>query len=282
VGGPPASFRPFAPAKTGRDRARLVERRTDVDGVSMFALVSERTPRPGEAPLVFVQGLMVASDFLRPMLVRMGTDHVVAGPDLPGFGKSDKPGDPLDIPALAQALEGWIDAQRYARVCLVGCSLGTQIAVDLAARRPELVERLALIGPVMAPRLRSVPRALLRWQLQLPMELTQMPITVRDFARGGLRRAVATFRTMLTYRMEDRIPALTMPTLVVRGGLDPLVPQDWAAQVAAALPDGRLRVLTGHGHSVNFTAPDALAEALRGFLAGPATVRSPLTSRTLA
>jgi 2-hydroxy-6-oxonona-2,4-dienedioate hydrolase len=276
---------------TDRDTPRLVGRRTIVDDVAIFALQSADASRalqsadasrPDAAPLVFVHGLMVASDFLRPTLVRMARDHPVAAPDLPGFGRSDKPREALGIPALATALGGWVAAQGYSRVTLVGCSLGTQVAVELAAQRPALVERLALVGPVMAPRLRSAPRALARWQLQLPMELTQMPITVRDFVRGGLGRAIATFDAMLAYPIEDRLPALSMPTLVVRGGLDPIVPQDWAAEVAAALPDGRLRVLSGHGHSVNFTAPDPLAEALRGFLAGPLPVGPPIGTRAVA
>ena len=67
-------------------------------------------------------------------------------------------------------------------------------------------------------------------------------------------------------RIEDRLPFIAAPTLVVRGGNDPLVPQRWAEEVVRRLPRGELRVLAGLGHTINYTAPKEFMTALRPFL----------------
>ena len=59
---------------------------------------------------------------------------------------------------------------------------------------------------------------------------------------------------------------IVAPTLVVRGGNDPLVPQRWAEELVRRLPRGELRVLPGLGHTINYTAPREFVAALRPFL----------------
>jgi pimeloyl-ACP methyl ester carboxylesterase len=63
-------------------------------------------------------------------------------------------------------------------------------------------------------------------------------ITLTDYRKAGLRRAWATVRLALEDRIEDKLPGIVAPTLVVRGEHDPIVPQPWAEQVTRLLPKG--------------------------------------------
>lgn len=199
-------------------------------------------------------------------MLRLAPDRPVAAPDLPGFGASDKPDHALTVPELADALGAWLDGEGYESAVLIGCSFGTQIVAELAARRPDPVAATVLLAPVMDPDARSIPKALLRWSMELPHEVHQMPITVRDFARGGLPRAVETFRMMLDFPIEERVRQMPMPTLVLRGERDRIVGEDWARRVADLLPDGRYGVLPGARHAANYSSPDEFAAAVRRFL----------------
>jgi 2-hydroxy-6-oxonona-2,4-dienedioate hydrolase len=250
---------------TDRDEL-LMGVRTRVGDWSLYARVSRRPSTGEHLPVVFAHGLMVSSAALRPTLVRLAEDRHVGAPDLPGFGRSDKPDEALPIAALAEALGGWIDARGYERVALVGCSLGTQIVASYAAEHPERVGRAVLQGPVTDPRARSLRKIAMRGQLELPLEIPQLPVMVRDYIRGGPRRFIETLRLALSFPMEAYLPRLTMPTLVLRGQFDPIAPRDYCEDLARQLPDGRVEDVPMTGHAAYHTAPDRMTEALRRFL----------------
>jgi pimeloyl-ACP methyl ester carboxylesterase len=71
---------------------------------------------------------------------------------------------------------------------------------------------------------------------------------------------------MIRDRVEDKLPRIVAPTLVVRGSLDPVVPQAWAERAARLLPNGRLAVIPGGTYTLNYAMPDRIAAAIRPFL----------------
>lgn len=252
-----SSAEPLCPRAPVRHRTVLV------GGLPIHALTSRG---PGRT-VVCVHGVGVSSRYFTPTLDVLGAEFDVLAPDLPGFGGSGDPGFALDLPALADALLDWIDAMGLQRVALLGNSFGCQIAVEAALRRCDQVERLVLQGPTTDPAARTARGQIGRWLANSPAEdPRQMPLILRDYRDAGLRRLRRTFRAALTDRIEDKLPALALPVLVVRGDRDRLVPQAWAEQVTRLLPHGRLAVVPGAAHTLNFAAPDALAQAVRGFL----------------
>jgi len=221
-------------------------------------------------PIVLVHGLGVASAYLLPLARRLAVGARVLVPELPGFGSSPGPPRALDVPGLAGALLAFLDAAAVPRAVLVGQSLGCQHAVHLAARHPDRVTRLALLGPTADPAAPTLPRhalRLLRDAVREPVGLDLLQ--VRDYARAGTRRVLATARAMLADPVESVLPRVAAPALVVRGDRDPIVPQAWAERVAGLLPRGRLAVVPGGAHLVHFTHADATAALLRSFLAAP-------------
>src|SRR5919201_4398086 len=242
----------------------------DVGGRHMHARVSARALPPDAPVIVLVHGIGDSSRYMVPTAIELAATCKVYAPDLPGFGLSAKPSKILDVPALADALAAWMRALRLSRAVLLGNSFGCQIIAELGVRHPALIARAVLQGPTIDPRARSAPRQILRWALNSPFEpagaWTSLGSVVRqDYRDAGVRRVLATFRHALADRIEDKLPRLQAPTLVVRGAPDPIVPQRWDEEAARLLPDGRLVVVPGAAHTMNFTSPDALARVVRPF-----------------
>jgi 2-hydroxy-6-oxonona-2,4-dienedioate hydrolase len=242
-------------------------RRDVVRGLPMFSRFSVSPVPDGRIPLVLVHGLVISSSFLRDAARLLGVDHPTYAPDLPGYGHSAKPPKTYGVEQQAELLGEWMDTVGIERAALAGSSMGTQFASALALQRPELVERIVLLGPTMDPAARSRPVAMLRWLAESPHELPMAPIAIRDYVKAGVKRAMDTFEIALADRIEERLPQLHMPALVIRGEKDHIVSQEWAEEVARLLPRGRLEVVEGGFHALNYSWPECFAELVRDFLA---------------
>jgi hypothetical protein len=86
----------------------------------------------------------------------------------------------------------------------------------------------------------------------------------------GKLGALFTMWQMVTDHIEDRLPRIEVPALVVRGSNDPVVSAKWAEQAARLLPRGRLVVIPDGAHALNLDSPAELALVVRQFLGEPA------------
>jgi 2-hydroxy-6-oxonona-2,4-dienedioate hydrolase len=189
----------------------------------VYARAGPRHPEPDAAKVVLVHGMVVSSRYMVPTAERLAPLCEVYAPDLPGYGRSVKPAKTLSLPELADALAEWMQAAGLGSAHLVGNSFGCQVIAEFAVRHPGRVERLVLQGPTVDPAARSLGRQLLRLarnSLREPRSLG--PISMRDYWSAGLRRAVHTIRLTLHDRIEDKLPGIQAPALVVRGTRDPL------------------------------------------------------------
>ena len=235
----------------------------------VFARVSAGPRADRSDPVVLVHGQVISSRYMVPTAELLAPEFRVFAPDLPGFGLSGKPKRVLSVPELADALAGWMEANALERAALVANSLGCQVIVDLSVRRPELASALVLAGPTIDPRGRNAAVQIARWFMDWPGERPSLGLAhLQDYARAGMRRALHTFRHALSDRIEDKLPLVQCPTLVVRGERDPIVPQRWAEEVTRLIPRGRLLVIPGGPHCVNYSTPRAFARVVRIFLRG--------------
>lgn len=216
---------------------------------------------------MLVSGLIVSSLYMVPLMERLAPHYRVFAPDLPGFGKSDKPSRTLNVTELADALGAWMDAAGTGRAVLVGNSLGCQVIADMAARSPDRVAGVVLTGPTVDPAGRTLREQFKRLLVDVPRErLSIVPVWLRDFVAAGPTRSWQTARCALENRIEENLPRIHAPALVVRGAGDPVAPQAWAEQVARLLPRGRLTVVPGGAHALNYSAPDELFLLTREFV----------------
>lgn len=238
-----------------------------VDGLRMHARVSASQAPEGAPVVILVHGLVVSSRYMVPTLSLLAPCYRVYAPDLPGFGRSEKPSRALDIPGLARALDGWMEAMGLESAVLVGNSMGCQVIAELAVCRPDRMERAVLQGPVMDPGARTLPQQAARLALDCLREPPSLLlIEVLDLLVAGPLRSLHTFRYAAEDKIEEKLPLLRAPTLVLHGGRDPIVPEQWARELAGLLPDGRLVVVEEAAHAMNYDAPSELARHVRAFV----------------
>lgn len=240
--------------------------RTMVDGRCWYARVAAgRAPREC-LPVVLVHGLGISSAYFVPAAERLAAHLDVYAPDLPGHGRSDDPARPLDVTDLADALRAWMLVMRIDRASLVANSMGCQTAVELAVRYPDVVDRLVLIGPTLDREARALPRLLPRFAAGgLHEKASMMPLLVRDYLRMR-SRLMEELRFMLQDRIEDKLPRVAVPVLLMRGEHDHIAPQRWVDELAAHTPDARVVVVPGGGHAVHYGAPDRVVRSMLPFL----------------
>jgi 2-hydroxy-6-oxonona-2,4-dienedioate hydrolase len=253
-------------ASTATHSRKLRSVTVRVNGIPMHTLVSAEPPPVSAPAVVLVHGLALSGQYMVPTAELLADHYPVYVPDLPGFGDSGKPDRALDVPALADALAAWMPAAGLERAMLLGNSFACQIIADFAARHPDRVERAVLQGPTTPPRDRGWLRQYIRWRQNSPYNPPEMGAIARnDYLKCGIVRALLTFEYSLRDRVEEKLPKIRAPMLVVRGAIDPICHQDWAEAVTRLLPQGRLIVIPDVAHTLVFTAPHELVAAARPF-----------------
>jgi len=246
---------------------RLRDHWTTVDGRPVYAHASTDAPEPRRLPIVMVHGLLVSSRYMLRAAARLAARYPVYALDLPGYGKSGRPPNIQQLPELSAVLHEWMGAVGLRRAMFIANSFGCQIVTDLALRYPERVDRLALVGPTVDPRHRTALGATARLLLDGAREpLTYQPIIMRDVWDIGPRRALGMARVCLEDHIEERLPRIHVPTLVIRGDHDPLVPQRWGEEAARLLPRGLLAVIPRAAHVAHYDAVDRFMPAVLPFL----------------
>lgn len=246
---------------------------TQVDDDRWYARVSNGDRRH-PLPVVLVHGFGISSSYFVPLAERLAPRFTVYAPDLPGHGRSDTPAKPLDIPGLAAALRRWLLAMRFERVSIVANSMGCQVAAELAAGSPELIDRLVLIGPTMDSQARNLRRTLPRFVLGGLHERKSMTLLlVKDYARMG-PRLFHELRAMFGHAIEEILPQVAAPIVFVRGEHDRVVPQRWVDELAALTPQSRVIVMPGAAHAAHYSHADELAVHIGNFLEPPQQIPS--------
>lgn len=216
----------------------------------------------------------------------------VVRPDFRGQGASPAADDTVTMDQCAADVLDVVDALGLSRVHVVAQSMGGDVAVRVAARRPELVDRLVMLGssvraepPEQLEAFRPIADEVERagFQGDLLEMITQIMLGEscrNDPARAELvarhRAAFAALPTTLVHAVRgvverrsavDLLPAVTATTLVVSGGEDLARPPAWSQEVVDGVPHGELWSLPDVGHSVILEQPELVIPRVVDFLA---------------
>ena len=116
------------PRNPRRPASSLAERWTRVDGVDVFY---RESPQPPDAPVMLhLHGFGLSGRYLLPIAERLADEFHTLVPDLPGFGRSGRPVDPLDVPDLAHAAARFLDDRQVKSATLVGNSMGCPLSAN--------------------------------------------------------------------------------------------------------------------------------------------------------
>lgn len=223
-------------------------------------------------------------DEYRDVIPLLAPTHRVIAMDTIGFGDSDKPDRLMNVEAFGRAVIAFADALGLDRFSLVGHHTGGVIAVEVAGRNPARIDKLVLSGttcPDGEGRKRDWPsidavdtthdgsHMMELWRKRLPYYPVDRPDLldrfVLDALKVGLDRVEEGHDAVNSFRIEDPLPSVTAPTLLICGT------EDWAAlpeqdKLASYLPRCQRVLVKGGGIALVDHMPGEFAEAVLGFL----------------
>ncbi len=221
-------------------------------------------------PIVHLHGFAISGTYLMPTAKKLAGRGLNIVPDLPGYGRSRHPrGTPLNIPSLAKRVVALIDALELPQVVLLGNSMGCPVALEVAHLAPERVSHLVLVSPAGGDHNQPLARALAQLMQDGPRErLAMFPIAIPDYLRFGPINMLRLFREMTRFASLDRLLHVPVPTLVVLGDRDPLMPPPQRVHDVAARANEKVTVavIAGAAHAINFNHPGELAHAISQWL----------------
>jgi pimeloyl-ACP methyl ester carboxylesterase len=219
-------------------------------------------------PLLVIQGMGVDIASVRTMNERLGERYRVIAFDSRGAGRTSKPDIPYSIEMMVNDTIGFLDALGIKKAHVLGISMGSMIAIALAADHPERVKGLVL--HVAFHRVAFLQKAIwtLMWSTGTGRKKMiamsdfifrqQNPPTPESFLRQGLAPLAFDGRNLL-----QRIRA---PTLIINGTKDQAVPMKITRELARGIPGTKL-ILAEGDHLFAAKDPDLLVMPARTFLA---------------
>lgn len=229
-------------------------------------LVAE-TQGTGATTYVLIHGIgMGRSVFADAARHLRGHGRVIAI-DLPGYGEAPEPERTPTIERMADLVAAYLVERVPGRVVIVGHSMGSQVALEVAARHPRTVSCVVLVAPTVDRHARHALVQLWRLLRDIAGEHPKVILAgAREYLRAGpnLRRKL---RAMLVHRPEDAAPRVRVPALVIRGAHDPVCPQEWCRFLTGAFPDGRLEEIPERGHETLIRDAQPAVARIRAFTA---------------
>jgi pimeloyl-ACP methyl ester carboxylesterase len=256
-------------------------------------------------PIIFVHGLAGCWRNWLENLPHFGRGRRAIALDLPGFGESPMPSWPIEMPAYGRLIHDFCEKLGIDRVAaLVGNSMGGFVATEAVIERPERFERLVLVSAAgisfAEARGRRVDATLNMIEAALPFTVDPRPSWLR---RRRLRRALfgriiryperlrpellleqltpglrapglaSSMRSVGGYDTRDRLPEIEIPSLVVWGLEDQVVPVEAAIGYHRAIPQSRLEIFERTGHVPQLERPERFNSLLDDFVAGETVPR---------
>ena len=256
-------------------------RRIDVGGVRLHV----QEEGEGE-PLLLVHGLGTSGDLWLHQVPVLARHYRTLAVDLRGFGRSDKPREPgaYAVPVLARDIRTLIQALGLERLHLLGASMGGFIAQLVALDAPGLCrslilchtgQRMSIPAEIVASRVASLESS--------SMEDYGRLVAGQALAEGvspalfdWLTRMIAAndkdaYRQVLVEGLRDfdvseRVAELALPTLVIVGAEDRVIPPEEGVALAGRIPGARLVTLEGVGHIGYAERPEPFNAAVLEFL----------------
>lgn len=227
----------------------------------------------GNRAYILIHGIGMSAKYYLPLANILAEDAQVFLVELPGFSRNDKPSRPLSMAEFADSVwEGMVAmwAQRYPEpenVVVVGHSMGTQVAVEMAVDTPVEPEAVVLMAPTVNDQEST------RWQQAMRIlqdsyrESPKLgPLVVLSYLRCGMPWFFKTLTEMLEHQMRERLAKVNYPVLLIGGDADPVCPPSWLDRVRDAQANVDDAFVKGAAHAMHFSDAQQTSELIRAGL----------------
>jgi pimeloyl-ACP methyl ester carboxylesterase len=247
-------------------------------------------------PLVLLHGFPFHSGLWQPQVHNLSSSYRVITPDLRGFGQSEVTQGTYEMALMAQDVLKLLDDLGIERAAIMGHSMGGYVALALWRLAPERFSALGLIAShawADSPAQRQAREQLIDAIMErgavavietmLPRLFAPNPSTdepIQAQARDMMRSASTTslinaLRGMLQRPdSSDLLPQITVPTLILCGDSDAIVPPERAEAMARLVPNAMLITIENAAHMPMLEQPQATALAIRTFLSNQRRTQS--------
>jgi pimeloyl-ACP methyl ester carboxylesterase len=215
----------------------------------------------GLPEVVMVPGLG-APGYLLPWALAVTEWTCVTVLDVPGWRWGRPRACPATLQGIAAAISSWLEVTERQNVVLIGHSTGAQAAARAALLVPDRLAGLALAGPTFDPAARTIPTLLRRAVAAVAHEVpSEIPAVLPSYLHSGGLPLIRMLLSALPDRLEDLLPHVQVPVLVLTGERDGFAPPEWSRRLAL-LASAPCVVLPG-AHNFCFPHPGAAALVLR-------------------
>jgi 3-oxoadipate enol-lactonase len=247
-------------------------------------------------PLLLIMGMSGTSlSWGEPFLELLREDFDVIAYDHRGVGASARLDGPLSIAQMGKDAADLLEALELDSAHVLGISMGGMVAQELALAHPERMRTLTLgctycggagatitapevVQKLVAGMMSGDRQVALRtaWEVNVSPSVADDPAAYAAFLEIAARRAVAVeviqaqMQACVEHDTSARLPELELPTLVVHGTDDQMLPVENGRQIASLIPGARLEVLDGAGHMFWVERPQRSAELVRAHALVPA------------
>ncbi len=236
--------------------------------------------------LVLIHGLGASANRWEYVIPHFKKNYRVIVPDLIGFGYSDKPLVDYTTDFFSEFLKKFLEKLDIKNPVLIGSSLGGQIIAEYTLNNNDAVQKLVLISPsgVMkhsTPALDAYVMAALYPNQEAAKNAFEMmsgsskkidPKIVEGFVkRMRLPNAKMAFMSTLlglknSQILTEKLSSITVPTMVIWGELDPVIPVKYADSIVSTIKDCRFYRIDGCGHTPYVEVPETFVKIVMEFL----------------
>lgn len=189
-------------------------------------------------------------------------------PDLPGFGKSDKPLKAWNLDDYCNFIEEFVKFLNLEKFYLLGHSFGGALAVKCSLKFPEKINKLFLVGAACI-RKKTVKVRLLRVISKLfnhpPLFIKKVFYRKSDYlsVEGVMKE---TYLKIIEEDLTDILSQVQIPTIIIWGKKDNTTPIKHAYLIRSKINNSKLEIIPNISHSPHLESPEKLAEIITKFL----------------
>lgn len=241
-------------------------------------LVSYERFGKGKKTILFLHGWADPSDTFNELITKLQDDYSIIILDLAGFGNSQHPPKPWDIPDYAKYVSGFISKTEITPHAIVGHSNGGAIAINAFSSDLVSAKKLILLA---SSGIRSIDsfKKTIYMLLAKPAKFVLLPLPkdVQKRLKKSIYQKIGsdlyaaehmaeTFKKVVNYDIQKDAKKVSVPTLLIYGDLDWITPVRHGKTLNKLISNSKMEIVHGAGHFLHQNKASEVADKIRTFL----------------